>query len=616
MQSNMNFNLVRQAGKILDKITKLKSSLGDLEKAYVTVCKVLGSLNPVISKPCLVIPCCRHNTVYNHRITNSDINVTQQMRDLFLRNNGAGVILALENGAKPLIVDLGFDGDFVDGYSVIPPQYQSMFEMGKQRAYDLFKEGCNTIILGEMGVGNSSYAAALFSFISALKPEECVMQLSDADIRESRIVAITKAISNYTAEIKQQNEQTGENKDIRSDVNLFRGICKFAAKENIFGAGIIKGAADKGMMVLLDGFISSASALISNTLFPETKSSLVASHFTGDPAHARMLDFLGLEPLFSLNIHAGEGAGAAAVLPLIRGALKVATSLESFKNSGVSSKKNDTSLVFPFGATSCLGDDSLIKNVEYLCDKVDDIELIFFETESKTNFPTPDELLYLRHMAYKHEITYTVHLPYTVKLGSANEDERTAGVNTVLKFINRIGDSTLSLPVFGYILHLEADNYSLQRPFNDEKKWAEQIKKSLKEINDGLPESFDRSLICIETLNYDLLPYLELILSFNFRLALDIGHLWNSGVYSKKIIKTLLNHTRIIHLHGVDVENIDIMGRDHKSLSVMDTKVLFSFLDCLYEYYLTNMVITLELFDKNDLDESLKLLRESGYLDE
>ncbi len=264
------------------------------------------------------------------------------------------------------------------------------------------------------------------------------------------------------------------------------------------------------------------------------------------------------------------------------------------------------SLPFRLGTSSYIIPADILPNVEYLKDKVDDIELVLFESGDVSNIPSPDVVKRLAQYARDWNLTYTVHLPYDVKAASYDEVER----RHALEIWQKVIKATYTLPVHEFIVHIEPERYRDENgfpclvPASDVTKWESRAKLSMQELRRMTKGLVDPSLLCVETLSYDIMPFLPTILENGFSLTLDVGHLWLNGCYSKGYVEKLLPHTRIIHLHGVR----DM--KDHQALTVNDRKTLSEFLSALGQHKELDLVVTLEIFSEDDLRDSLSLLHE------
>ena len=256
-------------------------------------------------------------------------------------------------------------------------------------------------------------------------------------------------------------------------------------------------------------------------------------------------------------------------------------------------------LPFRLGTTSYILPADILPNVEYLKDKVDDIELVLFESSHESDLPSPDVIDELASCARDRNLTYTVHLPYDVRAGRFDEKERLRAIDTWVRVIER----TRSLPVHAFIAHLEPEKC---KDPSDVDKWMTQLGKSLDELRERTRDMTDSSLICIENLNYDITLLLPMILDKGFGLALDVGHLWNTCLYDPECVADMLSLARVVHLHGVSD------GKDHLALDRTDRAMLSEFLDILREFSGRDIVVTLEVFSESDLKASLDILDSMG----
>ena len=141
--------------------------------------------------------------------------------------------------------------------------------------------------------------------------------------------------------------------------------------------------------------------------------------------------------------------------------------------------------------------DFILPNIEFLADKIEAIQLLIFEDDETSNYPTTDEVKRLVELAEINNLIYSVHLPMYQRLGSRDESERIKGRDAILRAI----DATRAINPFTFDLHLEPDEYDYKNPVKDLSAWQNQHQKSLSEmIERGIPTE----KIGIETLEY---PY-------------------------------------------------------------------------------------------------------------
>lgn len=253
------------------------------------------------------------------------------------------------------------------------------------------------------------------------------------------------------------------------------------------------------------------------------------------------------------------------------------------------------------GTTSYIIPDDILPNVRYLADKVDDIELVLFESEEMSNLPDEKTIRELARLGESHGLSYTVHFPLDIYPGSADLDERMRFMRTV----ERIISLTEPLDPFGYVLHLTPESYGAV-PCEDIERWSTCLDMSL-EMMISKYEAM-RRMFCVETLSYPFSHVFPLVERYDLSVTLDIGHIWLMGYPMQDNLDLLLPRTRIAHLHGVHD------GKDHLGLNKGDPTQINKFISALSNQ--TNKdnrerVLTLEVFSEAELDASLSLLEKS-----
>ncbi|MDY4610412.1 MAG: cobamide remodeling phosphodiesterase CbiR [Sphaerochaetaceae bacterium] len=268
--------------------------------------------------------------------------------------------------------------------------------------------------------------------------------------------------------------------------------------------------------------------------------------------------------------------------------------------------KTKTGWPWRLGTSSYILPDDILPNVRYLADKVDDVELVLFESKEAGNLPTKAVVRELRELASAHGLTYTVHFPLDVYPGAADAAERSRTLETYKKIIGL----TEGLSPFGYVLHLTPDMYG-ERPSADIPRWLDNLDRSLEVLlRTGLVESH---MLCAETLSYPFELVLPLVERYDLAVTLDIGHVWLMGHDAAANCASLLGRARICHLHGVSGLAAE-GGRDHQGLSATEPVKVESFLRALATRIRadrTHRVLTLEVFSQEHLENSLQVLEES-----
>ena len=333
--------LVRAQDK-LDNLTKPPGSLGRLEELAKQMAGITGSLEPQVH-PKLVATFAADHGVAKDGVSAYPQEVTAQMV-LNIVNGGAGVnVLADHAGADVWVVDVGVAHDFgpVEGLidrklangteSMLrgPAMSRDLAEKSVQVGIDLAREavakGYKALATGEMGIGNTTPASAIAAFYSGLPVEKVTGRgtgLDDMGLAE-KVRVIERAL-----------EINKPSKDDPLDV-----LAKVGGLEIGAICGLCLGGAVSRVPVVVDGFISTAGALLAVKMCPQAADYLVSAHRSVEIGHVAMLREMGLRPLVDLDFRLGEGTGAAIGLSLVEAAVKIMTRMATFASAGVTDKK-------------------------------------------------------------------------------------------------------------------------------------------------------------------------------------------------------------------------------------------------------------------------------------
>ncbi len=327
----------------LDNLTKPKGSLGRLEEIAVQIAEITGKENPPIKNKVIFTMAGDHG-VTEEGVSAYPKEVTSQMVYNFIRG-GAGInVLAKQAGARVIVVDMGIDGKLKieekDAHNFrsrkINSGTRNMVKgpaMSRQEAIESIKAGIEVFEeesrngidiagIGEMGIGNTTSASAIACIFTGNKIEELTGRgtgINDSALR-NKIKIIKKAI-------KINNPDSEDAIDVLSKVGGFE----------IGGmAGVILAAAKSRVPIVIDGFISSAAALIAYRLKPEVKGYMIAAHRSVEKGHRAILESIGLNPLLNLGLRLGEGTGAALAMNIIEASIKTLNEMATFQEAEVS----------------------------------------------------------------------------------------------------------------------------------------------------------------------------------------------------------------------------------------------------------------------------------------
>ena len=254
---------------------------------------------------------------------------------------------------------------------------------------------------------------------------------------------------------------------------------------------------------------------------------------------------------------------------------------------------------FRLGTTSYIVPDEIIPNVRYLAGKVEDIELVLFESDEFSNLPSPGDIGRLAELAFEHGLTYSVHLPLDVYLGHPDKSERERSVGKC----RRIVELVKGLPKSAFVMHFEAGPGVDINGFAPEQSslFAESLRDSSAMLLDGCGES--ASMFCAENLNYPFELVWPVVEEAGFSVTLDVGHIEYYGFPLDEYLRRYLPRAKVLHMHGTTG------GRDHNSLSFMRDEALDHVVDALKADEGNLRVFTLEIFSEGDLETSVGTLR-------
>jgi sugar phosphate isomerase/epimerase len=253
---------------------------------------------------------------------------------------------------------------------------------------------------------------------------------------------------------------------------------------------------------------------------------------------------------------------------------------------------------FRLGTSSYIIPDDILPNVRYLAGKVEDVELVLFESDEFSNLPSPEVIAELVELAAEHGLTFSVHLPLDVYLGSPDraERERSAGK------CRRIIDLTEALPKSAFVMHFEAGRGVDINAFSktERQRFADNLADSARMLLDGC--GHPPELFCAENLNYPFELVWPVIEEYGFSVTLDVGHLEFYGFPTAEYLERYLSRARVLHMHGTTE------GRDHNSLAFMRSEALDMVVDALRREPGEPKVFTLEIFSEADFLSSCETL--------
>jgi nicotinate-nucleotide--dimethylbenzimidazole phosphoribosyltransferase len=330
----------RAALQRIDTLTKPLGALGRLETLAAEVCAIQGTLHPVIRSPVALVFAGDHG-VARRAVSAYPSAVTEQMVRNFLAGGAAISVLARLQGMELWIVDAGVEGDcgvhprlidaklrrgtrdFVNEAAMTESECRAALQSGADALERVAAGGSNTVVFGEMGIGNTAASALLMHGLTGLPLVECVGRgtgLDDAGLERKRDV--------LAAAVARRSRPS----------NPVELLTEYGGYEIAMLTGAIRAAAARRMLVIIDGFTVTVAAALAVRLDPAVREFCVFGHCSAEHAHRKLLATLGAEPLLDLGMRLGEGSGAAVAVSVIRAAAALFNEMATFASAGVSEK--------------------------------------------------------------------------------------------------------------------------------------------------------------------------------------------------------------------------------------------------------------------------------------
>lgn len=328
-----------------DKInnkTKPLGSLGQLEQLALQVGRIQKTLTPKFTKPHVLVFAGDHGAA-KAGVSAFPQDVTWQMVENFLAG-GAGInVFARQNGLALKVVDAGVAHDFglrdglIDAKMgpgtrnyIAEPAMSSAecvaaLSKGAEIAHKLADDGCNVLGFGEMGIGNTASASLITYALTGTSLVDCIGRgtgLDDSGLARKRDL-LGQAVHRAA---------------LPPEADAMTVLAEFAGFEIVMMAGAMLGAAERGMTLLIDGFIVTSALLAASRIAPAIREYCIFCHRSAEPGHLAQLHALKADPLIDLGLRLGEGTGAALAWPLVQAAVSFLNEMASFEAAGVSEK--------------------------------------------------------------------------------------------------------------------------------------------------------------------------------------------------------------------------------------------------------------------------------------
>jgi nicotinate-nucleotide--dimethylbenzimidazole phosphoribosyltransferase len=324
----------------IDDKTKPLGALGRIEELALRLGLVQGSLEPRVERPTMIVFAADHGAA-KAGISAYPQEVTWQMVENFLAGGAAINVFARRFGWQLRIVDAGVAHDFgpreglidakiapgtanyLDTPAMTAAQRDAAIGRGAGLARDAADAGATVIAFGEMGIGNTASASLITHCLTGLPLDTCVGRgtgLDDAGLARKRALLATAA---------------ARRPGCREPLDV---LAEFGGFEIAMMAGALLAAAERRLLILVDGFIVTAALLVAARLQPEVLAYCIFAHRSGEAGHHLQLEAQGGRALLDLGLRLGEGTGAALALPLVEAACAMLDEMASFESAGVAEK--------------------------------------------------------------------------------------------------------------------------------------------------------------------------------------------------------------------------------------------------------------------------------------
>lgn len=343
--------------ELLHKInnkTKPPGSLGLLETIALQVGLIQETTSPLINDPTIVVFAGDHGIAKTGLVNPYPQEVTAQMVLNFLNGGAAINVFCRQHRITLQVVDAGVNyelipastqlrvkggeifvnakmdygtANYLEGPAMSEANARAAIEKGRSIVKTIADRGANCIGFGEMGIGNTSSASLLMSALTGEPVASCVGRgtgVNDAQL-QTKIQTLEKVHALH--QLHQLKDQP---------VSL---LAKVGGFEIAMMTGAFLQAAEQKMVIVVDGFITTAALLLAQQLNPAILPYCIFAHTSGEHGHEKMLEHLQAKTLLHLGMRLGEGTGAALAIPLIQSAVSFLQEMASFESAGVSNKE-------------------------------------------------------------------------------------------------------------------------------------------------------------------------------------------------------------------------------------------------------------------------------------
>ena len=331
----------RAAAAHHDRLTKPRGALGQLETIGIRLAAISGAMPPPVPTPAAIAVFAGDHGVLAQGVTPWPQEVTAQMVANFVAGGAAINVLARQMGASVTVIDVGVATELDDAPGLLRRKVrpatadlavepamtvadvEHALDIGAEVAAELVEGGAYALVTGDMGIGNTTAAAAIIAALTGR---------TAADVTGRGTGIDDTTLARKISVVERALTRLGANRDGRAVLAEVGGL-EIAAL-----TGLIVGGAAQRVPVVVDGVIAGAALLVAADLCPRALEFTFAGHRSTEPGATAVLEHLGLAPLLDLGMRLGEGSGACLALPVLEASARILAEMATFDSAGVSDK--------------------------------------------------------------------------------------------------------------------------------------------------------------------------------------------------------------------------------------------------------------------------------------
>jgi nicotinate-nucleotide--dimethylbenzimidazole phosphoribosyltransferase len=343
LQAPLDADAQRRAEQHQLRLTKPPGSLGRLEVLGAQLAGIAGAVPPPVPRPAVVAVFAGDHGVHAQGVSPWPQEVTAQMVGNFVAGGAAINVLARQDGARVVVVDVGVAADLPEAPDLIARKVRAgtadlttgsamtiddarqALDVGAEIAARLVDGGARCLVTGDMGIANTTPAAALIAALSG-RPASAVTGRGTG-IDDRRLQRKTALVAAAASRARR-----------RHGTDALAILAEVGGLEHAALAGFVAGATALQVPVVIDGVIAASALLVASRLVPGVEHGVIAGHRSVEPGASVVLDELRLVPVIDLDLRLGEGTGAALALPLVEAAARVLAEMATFDEAGVTEK--------------------------------------------------------------------------------------------------------------------------------------------------------------------------------------------------------------------------------------------------------------------------------------